>query len=172
MKIPLHYVLGIGLVLLITALQACTVANTTPSCSPDAFSIYLTAEPMNGGSVLKADLNKVRVEAAPIIASQDIIAFEQQKNDLTLVPAARKRLIELKVPTDGRAFIICSEGKRLGAGAFWTPLSSASFDGLTILQPFSPEERSVHFSNSYPNGQSQIDDLKVLKALERAGKLR
>jgi hypothetical protein len=172
-KSRLRLALGIILFGMLTAfLPACAAATAAPACGPDGFSIYLTAEPLNGGAILKADLDGVLLEAVPILTAQDILAFEQQKGELSLVPAAMQRLSQLKVPVDGRAFVICSSTRRLAVGAFWTALSSASFNGLTILQPLGEELHSVHFSNAYPSGSVGIDDLKVLKALEQAGKLR
>jgi hypothetical protein len=171
-KPHLHIALGMLLGLLAAFLTACTAAAVVPPCGPDTFSIYLTAEPLNGGAILKADLDGVLLEANPILTMQDILAFEQQKGELSLVPAAMQRLSQLIVPTDGRAFVICSNTRRLAVGAFWTALSSASYNGLTILQPLGEELHSVHFSNAYPSGAVGIEDLKVLKALEQAGKLR
>ncbi len=65
--------------------------------------------------------------------------------------------------------------ERVYSGAFWTPASSLSFDGIVIQVP--PLDDALHIQLGYPEspelfrGQDHRSDPRVLKSLRLAGKL-
>ncbi|UCH51925.1 MAG: hypothetical protein JSV54_04055, partial [Chloroflexota bacterium] len=62
-------------------------------------------------------------------------------------------------------------------GAFWTPISSLSFDGVTIWKPLSLEGPHVitldlgYPSSSFYGGEDPRNNPEVMRSLDKAGKL-
>ena len=62
-------------------------------------------------------------------------------------------------------------------GAFWTPISSLSFDGVTIWKPYSSQGPRVitlelgYPSSSFYGGKDPRNSAEILNSLEQAGKL-
>jgi len=132
---------------------------------------------MSGRDILAADLSRLALEPEPIIQAGEILSYSAARHDLELAPGAIARLKSLKVPVQGLGFVICEGRAPLLAGAFWTPLSSLSFDGLTINVPLGSEDTTVHLYTGYPmQDEAAINDpradARLLEAFRRAGKLR
>jgi len=76
----------------------------------------------------------------------------------------------------GVPFVIVSHGQRIYAGAFWSPASSLSFDGVVILQPADPTAGTLFIVLGYPGGdfftgEDPRDDPRLREALDIAGVL-
>jgi hypothetical protein len=72
---------------------------------------------------------------------------------------------------------ILGNGQAMYWGAFWTPLSSMLFDGITILNLLPSEGSSVRIQLGYPSeshftGEDPRSNPTILRALEEAGKLK
>ena len=83
----------------------------------------------------------------------------------------------MPVKVDGIPFVVCVGEQPIYAGAFWTPLSSLSFDGVVIMQPFDTDGTTIRIVLGYPGqdaftGSDPRADDRVMKALEAAGKLK
>jgi hypothetical protein len=167
---------GLGIILLLLILTACSKTTDLVSCRPGETAIYLTAEQMSGAEIQKADLAKVVLAAKPVIAGQDIFSYSLKSHELRLSPEALKRISDMKVPLNGLAFVACADGEPALAGAFWTPLSSLSFDGVSILSWPVTEQAAVRLDWGYPAQMASMDDPRdnprLIKALEKAGKLK
>lgn len=171
----------IFLFVLISLVILCSACSQQPTrsaslCPPGKFAIYLTAKEMNGAGILRADLSTLELQDQPAISSEEIISYEAKTRELRLIPEALKRLSESKVPLDGRAFVACAEGRPLFVGAFWSYLSSLSYEGVSLMVPV-PDMQTVHLESGYPtsrfaNGSDPLQDPQVLKALQRENKLR
>ncbi len=153
------------------------------ACSPAAarheqgVAIYLTPRGMSGRDVLTADLATVALQPEPVIASDEIVYYSEASHGLVLAASAIDRLSGLKVPVQGLGFVICDGNRPLVAGAFWTPISSLSFEGLTINIPFGLKETRVHLYSGYPMVDEPMpndprDDPRLLDAFRQTGKLR
>jgi hypothetical protein len=98
--------------------------------------------------------------------------------DLTPEALARvQQVFPTPVRVGGIPFVVCVGRERIYAGAFWTPVSSLSFDGVVILQPFATDETTIQISLGYPAasffaGQDPRSDPRVMQALTAAGKLK
>ena len=81
------------------------------------------------------------------------------------------------MPVTGKSFLVCVDKSPVYWGAFWTPVSSISFDGVTIWKPPGSQESEVitlelgYPSSSYYSGEDPRNDAEVIKSLEQAGKL-
>ena len=143
----------------------------------EGFAIYLTADALSVTQMQAAALGQVRPAPTPLIAPADILAYRQATHELELTPAAYERIRKLKVPVNGVPFLVCVDRQSVYWGAFWTLLSSLSFDGVVILLPLESSGNSIRIGLGYPGpAYSQGPDPRVApeiwQALERAGKLQ
>ena len=153
----------------ILALSSCTISKG------DGFAIYLTK-----GDVPPAQmpaLSHVDTAEQPIISMKDIITYNAQIHELNLTASAFERISQLDVPVSGKSFVACVDRKPIYWGAFWTPISSLAFEGVTIWKPLSLEGPHVitielgYPSSSFYGGEDPRNNPEVMRSLEKAGKL-
>ena len=141
----------------------------------EGFAIYLTKGDVSPGQM--PALSHVDIAEQPVIAVNDVVTYEARTHEITLTTDAYERISRLEVPVGGKSFLVCVDRKPVYWGAFWTPLSSVSFDGVTILQPPGSQDAKVvklelgYPSPSFYGGQDPRPNAEVLKSLEQAGKL-
>ena len=159
------------------------VALAFSGCTPPVggeFTIYLLAEDLPPAEWSQADLNSLALQEQPVIATADIVAYARETHEIELTAAAYERVqghYTLPVDTDGMAFVVRVGDDRIYAGAFWTPASSLSFEGITIMQPWEEDRRVIHIGLGYPTPEAfrGIDpraDPRIMQALEQAGRLK
>jgi hypothetical protein len=157
------------LVSTIILLSGCTAAEG------EGFAIYLTK-----GDIPPAQmeaLSHVDIEEQPVIALNDIVTYNAQTHEITLTASAYERISQLEVPVRGKSFVVCVNRAPIYWGAFWTPISSVSFDGVTIWQPLIPHESNViklelgYPSSAFYEGDDPRNNAEVMESLEQAGKL-
>ena len=148
------------------------------SCSApnhEGFAVYLTK-----GDIPPAQmpaLSHVDIAEQPVIAMNDIITYNAKTHEITLTASAYDRISSLEVPVIGKSFVVCVDRKLIYWGAFWTPISSISFDGVTIWKPLSSQDPKViklelgYPSSSFYGGEDPRTNAEVMKSLEQAGKL-
>jgi hypothetical protein len=141
----------------------------------EGFAIYLTGDDIPPARM--EALSHVDIAGAPIISLKDIVTYNAQTHELKLTPGAYERISQLAVPTTGKSFLVCVDKGPIYWGAFWTPISSQSFDGVTIWKPLTPKEPYVvtlelgYPSSSFYGGEDPRSNPAVMKSLEQAGKL-
>ena len=147
------------------------ISLTVGGCtSQKGFSIYLTKQD-TPVSALPA-LSHVELADKPIISIDDIISYTKETHEIELTADAYERVTKLEVPTFGRAFVVCIGSKPIYWGAFWTPISSQSFDGVTIwIPPFSPDRHLIQLQLGYPSpgfygGEDPRSNPEILQSLE------
>ena len=146
--------------------------NTTKG---EGFAIYLTRGDVPP-SQMEA-LSHVDLMDQPILSLVDIMWYNAQTHEIALTPGAFERVLTLDVPVGGRSFVVCVDKEPLYWGAFWTPISSFSFDGVTILKPLKDQVKKLmvlelgYPSSSFYTGIDPRDNAKVIKSLNKAGKL-
>jgi len=119
----------------------------------------------------------VDIAEKPIITISDIITYDAREHELRLTASAFERVSQLGVPVRGKSFIVCIDKRLIYWGAFWTPLSSMSFDGVTIWKPLSLKEPHVirlelgYPSSAYYIGEDPRNNPTVIESLTQAGKL-
>jgi len=108
---------------------------------------------------------------------KDIVAYNST-HEITLTASAFERISRLEVSTSGRSFVVCVNKAPVYWGAFWTPISSASFNGVTILKPLSPEAPKVikielgYPSSAFYKGQDPRNNEEIMESLRQTGKLK
>jgi hypothetical protein len=147
-----------------------------PSPKGEGFSIYLTRD--NTPVHELPALNHIELADQPIIATGDIVSYNQETHEIELTADAYQRLNELRIPTSGMAFVACVDKKPVYWGAFWAPYSSQSFDGVIILiPPIFGDRDIIQIELGYPapslySGEDPRSDPKILQSLEQMGKLK
>ena len=154
-----------------------TVSLVIAGCSsPGGFSIYLTRDDIPISDMEK--LSHVEIADEPLISTKDIISYHRDTHEIELTAGAYERVMNLKVPTSGKSFVVCLDKSPVYWGAFWTPLSSQSFDRVTIWVPsFSEQENTVKLELGYPSpdfyrGEDPRSNPEIMESLEKAGKLK
>ncbi len=145
----------------------------------EGFAIYLLAEKLSPAEVAQADLGTLKLEDEPILSTEDIVAYARGTHEVTLTPSAMERLGQLKVPVSGAGvpFVVCVDKEPIYSGAFWSPLSSLSFDGVVIMllpgvMPGAQLDYARIEANFIGERPDPRPDPRILRALERAGKLK
>ena len=157
--------------------MVCVLLMTTSCHAPnhEGFALYLTE-----GDVPPAHmpaLSHIDIVGQPVVAADDIVAYDAQTHEIALTAKAFGRISSMEVPVSGKSFVVCVDRNPVYWGAFWTPLSSNSFDGVTILKPLNPEDPKViklelgYPSPSFYGGEDPRNSAELLEALEQAGKL-
>jgi hypothetical protein len=141
----------------------------------EGFAIYLTK-----GDIPPAQmeaLSQVNIAEQPIITIEDVITYNAQTHELKLTTNAFEHISQLDVPVRGKSFLVCVDKRPIYWGAFWTPISSISFDGVTIWKPLRSKEPNVitlelgYPSTSFYGGDDPRNNEEVMKSLEQAGRL-
>jgi len=139
------------------------------------FTIYLTREDIPPDKMEM--LSHVDIADQPVISTEDIITYDAQIHEIKLTDEAFKRISQLEVPVRGKSFLVCVDKAPVYWGAFWTPLSSLSFNGVTIRQPLMSIETNMiklelgYPSSSFYTGEDPRNDAEVMESLDQAGKL-
>lgn len=141
----------------------------------EGFEIYLTK-----GDIPPAQmpaLSRIDIEEQPLIDLSDIITYYADTHHIALTASAYERISKLEVPVSGKSFVVCVNRKPIYWGAFWTPISSVSFDGVTIWKQLwsqGPEVVKLELgypSSSFYGGEDPRNNAEVMESLEQAGKL-
>jgi hypothetical protein len=165
----------------ITLIIVMVLAGVLPGlsgCSKTAhegFAIYLVKGDVPP-SQMQA-LSHVDIIGNPVIGIKDIITYNAQTHEIKLSGSAFDRITQLDVPVRGRSFVVCIDKSPIYWGAFWTPISSMSFDGVTIWKPFNSQVAKIvtlelgYPAQSFYGGEDPRNNPVVIKSLERSGKL-
>jgi hypothetical protein len=141
----------------------------------EGFAIYLTRDDVPPAKM--EALSHVVLSDQPIVSVEDIIAYNAQTHEMKLTPGAFSSISKLDVPVTGKSFMVCINEEPIYWGAFWTPISSTSFDGVTIWKPFNSQEQNIivlelgYPSSSFYAGEDPRNNTRVVESLEKAGKL-
>jgi len=142
----------------------------------EGFAIYLLAHDTPISEI--PTMSHLELADEPLISVIDIVSYSASTHEIELTAEAYRRIASLEVPVQGRAFAVCVDGHPVYYGAFWTPISSMSFDGATIELPIRPERHIIRLQLGYPespelfNGEDPRGNGRILESLKQAGKLR
>ena len=167
----------------LSSLLVIIYALAIPGCQlirNDGFAIYLLAQDVPTSELSQIDINQLILESKPIISVDDIISYGKTDHVMQLTQAAYirvQKIFPMPVKVDGLPFVVCVGKERIYTGAFWTPVSSISYDGFVIMQPFAAKETTIQIVLGYPvpdvfKGYDPRADSRIMKALEQDGKLK
>ncbi|MFA5310024.1 MAG: hypothetical protein WC370_11180 [Dehalococcoidales bacterium] len=146
------------------------------AASGEGFAIYLTG---NDIPPSKMEMQShLEIADEPVISLDDIVSYQWDTHEIELTAEAFTRVIQMKIPVSGLSFVVCVDKGPVYWGAFWTPISSQSFGGVTIMtqSPF-PGGDTVTLELGYPspgfyNGEDPRSNPEIRASLEQAGKLK
>ena len=172
MKKNLGIIALFSIVLLSFLFSACS----SPESGKEGFAIYLTRDNI---PVDKMEMQShIEIAKTPLISGNDIEFYDWDKHEFELTTKAWGELNSLKVPTNGTAFVVCVDKAPVYWGAFWNPVSSQSFSGVTILVPsISVVDDMVRIVLGYPSssffrGEDPRSNQEIMASLKAAGKLK
>jgi hypothetical protein len=156
------------------------ILSSCQSAKNDDFAIYLLADSIPATELDQADINELILEDKPLISGEDIISYDTASHIIELTQTAYARIQNIfptPVKVDGIPFVVCVGNERIYPGAFWTPLSSLSYNGIVILQPFDTESTFIQIELGYPSPEVFIAndpraDPRILELLKQNGKLK
>jgi hypothetical protein len=141
----------------------------------EGWELYLTRDDIPPAQMTEA--NQIALSKQPLLAMADVTSYNAMAHTMRITPEAFRRFQQLKVPVRGLTFVVCIDRQSQYWGAIWTPISSLSFNGITIQQPLSPQHPPmIAFSRGYPDirfnsGQDPVNSPFILQVLQKAGKL-
>lgn len=153
------------------------------ACTPDQqgeFILFLVEGNPPANAIQGIDLYSLPLTSNPLISTDDIQSYDQVTHEIVLTSSGYQRILDLyslPIDVDGIPFVVTVGSERIYAGAFYTPASSLSFDGVTILQPFSETDPTIQISLGYPttdafSGQDPRADSRIIESLDFYGKLK
>ena len=160
------------------ALLIVSVLFISSGCSNsknEGFAIYLTRTDVPPDQMV--NLSHFDLADKPVIATSDIVSYNSATHEIALTDAAFERIAGLQVPVRGKSFVVCVDKKPIYWGAFWTPISSISFDGVTIWKPLGTQESKIiklelgYPSPSFYGGDDPRSNSEIIQALDKVGKL-
>jgi hypothetical protein len=167
---------GKRLALIILAIaSAAILASGCTDSNGEGFAIYLTQENIPPDQMQAQ--SHVELAGSPIVGIDDIVSYNEQTHELKVTQSAYERIFQLDVPTTGKTFFVCVDKSPVYWGAFWTPISSQSFDGVSIWKPYhSSEPYIVTLELGYPApsfyaGGDPRNKPEIIRALKKADKL-
>ena len=147
-------------------------SSASQASNNDGFAIYLLAQNIQATELSQFDINRIVLETKPIISSDDIISYNKNTHTIELTPAAYTRVQQISpIPMNGLPFVVCVGDERIYTGAFWAPVSSISYDGVVIIQPYRAKDTTIQIALGYPGpefftGNDPRADPRIMKALE------
>ena len=162
-------------VLILLTLVGCSSATLTPLVE-EGFAIYLLAE--NISPQLPADLALIELDPHALLSGADIVSYTAATHEIEMTQKGYEAIAALYLPVTGLSFAVCVNHQPIYAGSFWPGYSSLSFDGI-VIDPIlaSMKNPVIQIQLGYPGSGffDQVDprsDLRIMQALEQAGKLR
>lgn len=141
----------------------------------EGFAVYLLDPDVPVSQM--AVVSHIKIADEPIISPNDIVSYNRETHEIELDANSVEKLSGLQVPVNGRSFAVCVDRYPVYWGAFWTSISSFSFDGVTIMVPLNTQDSKIikielgYPSPSFYQGEDPRNNEEVIRALEKAGKL-
>jgi hypothetical protein len=119
-----------------------------------------------------------RMKRFPLLDLEDITAYDSSTYEFWLTAEAAARLGKLSVPVSGLPFVIAINGSPRFSGAFWTAISSQSFEDLVVIEVLGGSlDGRLRLDLGYPTapqvfrGVDWRRDPDLLEVFRQAGKL-
>src|SRR5262245_33091640 len=96
------------------------------------FKLYLLPPGIKSAELSKLNIKKIKPRGKPFLSTEDIDLYVKDTHQITINYTAALRLKSLKVPVDGRPFIVFVGNEPIYTGAFWKGFSLMSFRGVAV----------------------------------------
>jgi hypothetical protein len=152
------------------------VGGCSSELNSEEFAIYLTQRDIPVSQM--EPLSRVAIADTPLISIDDIISYDRNTHEIDLTAEAYQRVMQLEVSVYGKSFVVCVDKQPIYWGAFWTPVSSIAFNGVTIWVNHSAWQGNIiKLELGYPTpdfsqGEDPRSNPEIMQSLEQAGKLK
>jgi hypothetical protein len=145
----------------------------------EGFSIYLTADKNISFSKLSnSGMKSIQLQKKPIITMDDVLSYNAKTHVILLTAQTFKRF-NRKLLWNA-PFVVCIGNERVYSGIFISVICQSIFSGVVIegwelaSEPTKPETIEIQLgypSEKFFKGKDPRSDPRIIKALEKAGKL-
>lgn len=147
---------------------------------PKEFALYLLPEPASHAQKIRAfDIRELKKPAgAALIAASEIDHYQKDRHEMGIYYTASSRLNKEALHLHGKPFAIFVGDEPIYAGAFWSQVSSQSYDGVYI----DPTDLKGDFAvlklrfgyptNKFTTGTDPRADSRIFSSFEATGRLR
>ena len=153
----------------------CCLGTACRPAQAGEFSLYLV-DGLTTAEAVQGDLQTLPLAAEPLLTAGDIKWYDFETHEMELTRAAYKRIqgvFPMPVRVDGIPFVVRAGEETVYMGAFWTPVSSLSFDGVVIMEPWEKDVRVIRIGVGYPTSDFAASDPRsdprIRQALETDG---
>ena len=151
------------------------IDSTSDSNITTHFAIVLV-KGLNTADAMKYKIEDLPLESQPILTDKDLISYKWKDHELELKQGFIFGDTIGHIPIDGLPFVLIANDKRIYVGAFWTPISSLSWNlpAITIL----PSNKNViQIAAGYPGGSPENksdprSNQQIYDALKSIGKIK
>lgn len=165
--------------------MVCILAVSSGCSAPnkEGFAIYLTKEDISPWE-MPSSLNRIDIPEQPLVRMEDVLSYDSEMHQITLSENASNLISALKVPTDGKSFVVCVNRKIVYWGTFWPVYSSGIPPKSCVIVPY-PLGHTARLSdvevfqmspdilelNYYSENDDPRNNAEILELLKRSGKL-
>ena len=136
-------------------------------------ALHLVSGVENPRAINTNELDRYPLQQPPLISAQDILGYDIETHTIELNEAAFQRvssIFTLPVDVDGIPFILAVDGEPIYHGAFYTPASSLSYNGVIIPHPLGGKPNTISIQLGYPSieafdGEDPRSDPRILETL-------
>jgi hypothetical protein len=171
------------LFLLLWILSACQAQDAAPQkpLEGEPFAIYFVGDPqITGPDLRNYAIEKLPLSEVPILTTDDLVSYDWERHGMNLTKDAYLKIQSLfaaGMPSSGVPFVVVAYEQPIYSGAFWSPFSALSFDGIAVMHPLDPAGQTLYFELGYPNrdnftGEDPRSNPRLLQALEDAEVIR
>jgi len=129
-------------------------------------SLYLVSGTVSAVGAEKTKLQDLPLEQAPLFTSDEIVRYDIGSHAFLLTKEAYEKVARLKVPTDGRAFVVSVGDRRVYSGAFWSVFSSVPWYGITIVQPRGKGRQELRIEPASTGQKDPRNDPEILAIMK------
>jgi len=171
---------NIIMVVCIYLLTVVVAACTAKANMDKGFALFMVPGISDPRQVDESELADIQLEENPLINEDDILNYNPETHQMELTEEAYSRVISLfSLPVDvnGMPFVVVVADEPIYSGAFYTPASSISYNGVVIIQPLNGKSGTIFLRLGYPcadafEGTDPRSDSRIIDRLRLVNKLR
>lgn len=161
--------------IIILLVAGCSSSKEEKDSNNINFAIYLV-KGMKTFDAINTVLKDIPIDDTPLLTDKDISEYVWIEHKIVLNKEKRvAKIIEekiyMKVPTDGKPFVVVCNGERIYLGTFWTCLSSLSAPQCAWIVSDFKDSGYLKVDYIFKKGDRRSDK-RVYEALKKANKLK
>jgi len=143
---------------------------TESTSSDKKVCLYLLESTLTAYDLDSVSITNLVLEAQPLFTSDDVIRYGTNSHSFLLTEEAYRRVRAVHVPVEGKPFVVVAGDRRVYFGAFWSPVSSHVWRGITIMDPWETEPIVLQILPQSPLTNDLRNDPEILRIMEARNK--